>query len=95
MQFRQDKPTFPQFQPSVPYISFCPPSVSQVRCQLLSKRNVSTLAFVLIACAPALAADRNGRQSAGYRVLALDNGRKVAVWYPAASAEPVASSMAA
>ena len=44
-------------------------------------------AFALSACAPALAADCNGRQSAGYRVLALDNGRKVAVWYPAASAE--------
>jgi dienelactone hydrolase len=31
--------------------------------------------------------DCSGRQAAGYRVLALDSGRKVAVWYPAAAAE--------
>ncbi len=33
------------------------------------------------------AADCSGRQAAGYRVLTLDSGRKVAVWYPAAAAE--------
>jgi predicted dienelactone hydrolase len=33
------------------------------------------------------AADCSGRQAAGYRVLALDSGRKVAVWYPAAADE--------
>jgi predicted dienelactone hydrolase len=36
---------------------------------------------------PALAADCSGRFSAGYRVLPLDNGRKVAVWYPTEAAE--------
>jgi len=45
------------------------------------------LALGVSACASVHAADCNGRQSAGYRVLALDNGRKVAVWYPAAGAE--------
>jgi predicted dienelactone hydrolase len=48
---------------------------------------VGALAFALGACVPAQAADCNGRQSAGYRVLALDDGRKVAVWYPAAGVE--------
>lgn len=48
-------------------------------------------ALALIACAPALAADCSDRQSAGYRVLALDDGRKVAVWYPAAVAERVSN----
>jgi len=47
----------------------------------------AVLAIALSAFASAHAADCSGRQSAGYRVLALDNGRKVAVWYPAASAE--------
>ncbi len=41
--------------------------------------------------ASAQAVDCSGRQSAGYRVLTLDNGRKVAVWYPAAVAEKPAS----
>ena len=36
---------------------------------------------------PALAADCSGRFSAGYRVLDLDSGRKVAVWYPTEAAE--------
>ena len=43
--------------------------------------------FALIASARAQAADCNGRQSVGYRVLPLPSGRKVAVWYPAAAAE--------
>lgn len=43
--------------------------------------------FALVASAVAHATDCNGRQSVGYRVLALDSGRKVAVWYPAAAAE--------
>ena len=43
----------------------------------------------------AFAADCDARQSAGYRVLALESGRKVAVWYPAADAEqPMAYSRA-
>ena len=45
------------------------------------------LALGLNALAPAFAADCGDRQQAGYRVLVMDNGRKVAVWYPAASAE--------
>jgi predicted dienelactone hydrolase len=56
----------------------------------------AALAFALTSCLPALAADCNGRHSAGYRVLALDNGRKVAVWYPTAAAEqPAAQSRSA
>ncbi len=45
------------------------------------------LALALSAWQPAKAADCAGRQSAGYRVLELVDGRKVAVWYPAAAAE--------
>jgi dienelactone hydrolase len=37
--------------------------------------------------AASFAIDCDGVQSAGYRVLALDDGRKVAVWYPAAAPE--------
>lgn len=40
-----------------------------------------------VASADARAADCDGRQSVGYRVLPLPSGRKVAVWYPAAAAE--------
>jgi predicted dienelactone hydrolase len=43
--------------------------------------------FALVASAVAQSADCTGRQPIGYRVLALDNVRKVAVWYPAAAAE--------
>lgn len=59
----------------------------------LSTRSALAAAFVfsLIACAPASAADCSGLQSAGYRVLSLDDGRKVAVWYPAAVAEQVSN----
>lgn len=52
---------------------------------------VAMLAFAQFVCAPARAADCAGRQSAGYRVLALEDGRKVAVWYPAAVAERVSN----
>lgn len=45
------------------------------------------LALALCACLPAQAADCGGPFSAGYRVLELDNGRQVAVWYPTAAAE--------
>src|SRR4051812_46915856 len=52
-----------------------------------------TLAVALCAPVRAFAADCEGRQPAGYRVLALDNGRRVAVWYPAADPErPLAYS---
>ncbi|HVG05521.1 MAG TPA: alpha/beta fold hydrolase [Burkholderiaceae bacterium] len=48
-----------------------------------------------IASSSALAADCTARQAAGYRVLAMENGRKVAVWYPAAASEqPLAYSRA-
>ena len=57
----------------------------------VSGRTISSLlgalALGLSACLPALAADCSGRFSAGYRVLPLDNGRKVAVWYPTEAAE--------
>ncbi len=44
-------------------------------------------AVLLSAGMPALAADCSGRYSAGYRVLELESGRKLAVWYPASAAE--------
>jgi dienelactone hydrolase len=44
-----------------------------------------TLGFA--ATGVAFAADCSGRQAAGYRVLELQSGRKVAVWYPAAAPE--------
>jgi len=43
--------------------------------------------LALIASADARAADCDGRQSVGYRVLPLPSGRKVAIWYPASAAE--------
>ena len=51
-------------------------------------------AFAAGAWLPASAADCGGRFSAGYRVLPLDDGRKLAVWYPSAAAEqpPVGST---
>ena len=57
----------------------------------VSGRTISSLlgalALGLSACLPAQAADCGGPFSAGYRVLELDSGRKVAVWYPTAAAE--------
>src|SRR5512134_3348250 len=51
----------------------------------------SFAALALLVCLAggglARAADCTGRQSAGFRVLVLDSGRKVAVWYPAAAPE--------
>ena len=60
---------------------------------------VSAALFVLLqfgaAAAATVSIDCDGVQSAGYRVLSLDDGRKVAVWYPAAAPEkPVAYSRA-
>jgi dienelactone hydrolase len=52
-----------------------------------SRLGALALAFALVACLPAQAADCGGRFSAGYRVLTLETGRKVAVWYPTAAAE--------
>jgi predicted dienelactone hydrolase len=56
-----------------------------------------TLAFaLLLAIAPPsshASTDCDARPSAGYRVLSLESGRKVAVWYPTAEAElPLAYS---
>jgi len=45
------------------------------------------IALVLAAGGSVRAADCADRQSAGFRVLVLDSGRKVAVWYPAAAPE--------
>lgn len=45
------------------------------------------LAGLVLAAGAARAADCSGRFSAGYRVLQLDSGRKVAVWYPTAAPE--------
>lgn len=51
-------------------------------------------AFASGALLPSFAADCDGRFAAGYRVLPLDDGRKLAVWYPSAAAEqpPVGST---
>ena len=43
--------------------------------------------LALAASAGATAADCDGRQAVGYRVLALPSGRKLAVWYPTAATE--------
>jgi len=48
---------------------------------------LGALALAAGARQPAPVPDCSGRFSAGYRVLQLDNGRKVAVWYPTAAAE--------
>lgn len=64
---------------------------------MLMPRSIAPLlaALALGSCLPAQAADCNGRFSAGYRVLALENGRKVAVWYPTdAEEQPVAQARA-
>ncbi|MGE5160715.1 MAG: alpha/beta hydrolase family protein [Betaproteobacteria bacterium] len=55
----------------------------------MTRRLVALLVLPLAlgAGAAAGAAGCDGRQSAGYRVLSLPSGRKVAVWYPAAAAE--------
>ena len=52
---------------------------------------LAAIALGLVASLPAQAADCDGRFSAGYRVLALENGRKVAVWYPTHAAEKPAT----
>src|SRR5690348_12328435 len=52
---------------------------------------VARITIALIAAlhgsASLAAVDCNALQSVGYRVLALEDGRKVAVWYPAAERE--------
>ena len=48
---------------------------------------LAAFALWVFAGGAAHAADCDGRQAAGYRVLTLANGRKVAVWYPAAAEE--------
>ena len=56
---------------------------------MMKRPVVIALALVagLVGGARAQAADCDARQSAGYRVLTLESGRKVALWYPAAAAE--------
>lgn len=53
---------------------------------------VAATALYLGAALPAKAADCNGRHAAGYRVLYLHDGRKLAVWYPTLSPEQRSSS---
>jgi predicted dienelactone hydrolase len=48
---------------------------------------VAATALCLGAALPAEAADCNGRHAAGYRVLDLHDGRKLAVWYPTSTPE--------
>ena len=56
--------------------------------RLFLLRYLPAIALLVFASAwTADAADCEGRHAAGYRVLTLDSGRKVAVWYPAAAAE--------
>ena len=56
---------------------------------------IAAIAVGLGASRPAHTADCDGPFSAGYRVLAMDNGRKVAVWYPTHAAEPPATKLRA
>lgn len=51
---------------------------------------LAAAAIGLGAAPRAAAAACDGRFSAGYRVLAMDNGRRMAVWYPTHAAEPPA-----
>src|SRR5688500_10751864 len=54
---------------------------------------IAPLLCLLLGTSVLAADDCSRRQDAGYRVLAMDNGRKVAVWYPAAAKEqPMAYS---
>jgi hypothetical protein len=50
-------------------------------------RSFTAAVLLGLAVGVAHAADCSGRHAAGYRVLTLDSGRKVAVWYPAAADE--------
>lgn len=54
---------------------------------------ITALLGALSSASAVAAKDCTGRQAAGYRVLSMENGRKVAVWYPAAAdEEPMAYS---
>src|SRR5688572_32039437 len=56
---------------------------------------IAALLCVMLSCDALAAEDCSARQAAGYRVLTMENGRKVAVWYPAAAREqPMAYSRA-
>ena len=64
---------------------------------MIAPRHGAALVFALSLAlwlpSSASAADCDARQSAGYRILSLESGRKVAVWYPAAETErPLAYS---
>ena len=54
---------------------------------------IAALVCALLSSSAFAADDCAGRQAAGYRVLEMQNGRKVAVWYPASATErPMAYS---
>ena len=54
---------------------------------------IAALLCSLLSSSVLAADDCTARQAAGYRVLTMENGRKVAVWYPAAASEqPMAYS---
>jgi predicted dienelactone hydrolase len=60
---------------------------------LLTPVRIAALLCSLLSSSVLAADDCPARQAAGYRVLATENGRKVAVWYPAAASEqPMAYS---
>ena len=60
---------------------------------IASLLRIAALLCTLLSASAFAAEDCSGRQAAGYRVLAMENGRKVAVWYPAAASEqPMAYS---
>ena len=60
---------------------------------VLNLIRIAVLLCSLLSSAAFAADDCSARQAAGYRVLAMENGRKVAVWYPAAASEqPMAYS---
>lgn len=51
------------------------------------RTSLAAVALSVFCTGAADAADCTDRQPAGFRVIALDNGRKMAVWYPAAAPE--------
>jgi hypothetical protein len=60
---------------------------------LVNLVHIAALLCMMLSSNVLAADDCTARQAAGYRVLTMENGRKVAVWYPAAASEqPMAYS---